>query len=81
MSAAHEIDRSEAVNDDPAGPPDQWPSGVRRISSVSVAAHQGRASSPEIGDAPVANGVRGLRLILGFWALVAVGVIAWLLSS
>jgi hypothetical protein len=77
MSAAHESDRSE-TDFDPGGSSDQWPSGVQRISSVSIAAHRGRASSPEIGEAPVDNGVRGLRLILGFWILVAVAVAGWL---
>lgn len=73
MSAAQDID----LHDSQAAP-DERPSGIRRVSQVSVAAHQGRASSPEIGEAPVDNGVRGLRVILGFWALVVVAVVAWL---
>ncbi|MBO6939403.1 MAG: hypothetical protein JJ863_30815 [Deltaproteobacteria bacterium] len=77
MSAAPEIDPRDAGSND--ADPDERPSGIRRTSRVRVAAHQGRASSPEIGEAPVDNGVRGLRLIIGFWTLVVVAVVAWLL--
>jgi len=77
MSAAHDIDRHDSGGA-PDAAPDQRPSGIRRVSKVRVAAHQGRASSPEIGEAPVDNGVRGLRLILGFWVVVLVAVVAWL---
>ena len=75
MSAAEEVDRHDPANE---SDPDERPSGIRRASRVRVAAHQGRASSPDIGEAPVDNGVRGLRLILGFWAIVLVAVISWL---
>ena len=75
MSAAQDIDRRDPES---GVDPDDRPSGIRRTSRVRVAAHQGRASSPEIGEAPVDNGVRGLRLILGFWALVLVALVGWI---
>ena len=77
MSAAQEVDPRDAVSND--ADPDERPSGIRRTSRVRVAAQEGRASSPDIGEAPVDNGVRGLRLIFGFWVLVMVAVVGWLL--
>lgn len=76
MSAAKDFDRTDAVTDPDVVGDDERPSGIRRVSRVAAAAHQGRASSPDIGEAPVENGVRGLRLILGFWAIVVVAAAA-----
>ena len=77
MSAARDTQRNDDFEEQRASS-GRRTSGVRIRREVGEAAFEGRASSPDIVDAPVDNGVRGLRLVLGFWALLAVGgAAAW----